>query len=496
MEFFGISFGKDKDKEDKKAKRNEPILKAFEIEDSHSTDIVSYGNGGIISYDYNSINVPANEVELIDTYRSLAKYAEVDLAIQEIQNEFLVYDVPDKKAIELDFLSTSKISDNLKTKIQDEYNNVYSILDFANEGNQLFYDWYVDGKLFLHKIIDDENPKNGIQKIIKIDPCKIKKIRVIPQKDRAGITDINKILEYYIYVPSVDNIFRANETEIGNGLRINAEAITYVDSNIFDKKLKMVLGDLNKVIIPYNNLRLMEESLLIYRVARAPERRVIYVDVGNLPKQTAEQYIQNLMNRFKNKLVYDSKTGSILDRKNVLSMVEDYWLPRRDGKGTEIDTLEGGQNLGVTEDVEYFRNIFYKTLNVPFSRFSIDQTSSFVFGRSAEIARDEFRFKKFINKKRQQFIKIFFDILRTQLILKSIVTEDEWETYSRDIQWIFTEDNNYIQYKETELLNSRLETLAAIDPFVGKYVDKDYVLKTIFRFTDEQIKKMKITTPE
>ncbi|MDD5150601.1 MAG: portal protein [Flavobacterium sp.] len=494
MELFGISFGKDK--EDKKIKRNEPVLKAFEIEDTSATDVLAYGNGGVIAYDYNSSTVPNNEVELIENYRSLAKYAEVDLAIQEIQNEFLVHDVPNKKAIELDFKDTSKISDNIKKKINEEYDNIYSILDFKSIGNQLFYDWYVDGKLFLHKIIDDENPKNGIQKVIQIDPCKIKKIRVIPQKDRTGITDINKILEYYIYVPSVDNIFRANETELGNGLRINAEAISYIDSNLYDKKMKMVIGDLNKVLIPYNNLRLMEESLLIYRVSRAPERRVIYVDVGNLPKQTAEQYVQNLMNRFKNKLVYDSKTGSVLDRKNILSMVEDYWLPRRDGKGTEIDTLPGGENLGVTTDVEYFRNIFYKTLNVPFSRFSLDQSSAFVFGRAAEIARDEFRFKKFINKKRQQFVELFFDILRTQLILKGIITEIEWDSISRDIQWIFTEDNNYIQYKETELLNSKLETLAAIDPFVGKYVDKDFVLKTIFRFTDEQIKNMNITTPE
>ena len=492
MEFFGISFGN----KDKKTKRNEPVLKAFDVEENHATDVVSYGNGGIITYDYNILTVPNNEVELIDTYRALSKYAEIDLAIQEIQNEFLVHDVPDKKAIELDFKTTTKITENIKKKILDEYDNVYSILDFQQNGNQLFYDWYVDGKLFLHKIIDDENPKNGIQKIIAIDPCKIKKIRVIPQKDRTGITDISKITEYFIYVPTVDNIFRANESELGNGLRINSEAISYIDSNLYDKKAKMVLGDLNKVIIPYNNLRLMEESLLIYRVSRAPERRVIYVDVGNLPKQTAEQYVQNLMNRFKNKLVYDSKTGSVLDRKNVLSMVEDYWLPRRDGKGTEISTLPGGENLGVTADIDYFRSIFYKTLNVPFGRFSLDQSSAFVFGRAAEIARDEFRFKKFINKKRQQFVVVFLDILRTQLILKGIVTEDEWEGIKRDLQWIFAEDNNYIQYKESELLNSKLETLAAIDPFVGKYVDKEFVLKSVFRFTDEQIKKMDITTAE
>jgi hypothetical protein len=466
-------------------------LDAFQIEPDAAADVLGAGTAGVVSYNYDLVTVPENEAELIRTYRRIAMSPDIDLALTEIKNEIFIFDVAGRRAIDIGFISDSKLSESVKKKITEEFIEIYNIIDFNNNGLTYFMDWYIDGKIFLHKVIDTNNPKDGIKKVIPIDPLKIKKVREIPKTDKNGIYNAADIVEYYIYVDNSNDINRASATEIGRGLKIQPDAIAYADSGIYDKQSNCVIGNLHKAIIPFNNLRLMEDSLVIYRVSRAPERRVIYVDVGNLPKNKAEQYIRDLMNRFKNKLVYDSKTGSVADRKNVLSMIEDYWLPRREGgRGTEISTLPGGENLGITEDVNYFKNKLYQSLNVPISRFR-DDAPTFVFGKGAEINRDEYRFKKFIDRLRQRFMILFEDLLRTQLLLKKIITEQDWNTIRRSIQWEFAEDNNFVEFKESEILNNRINTLTTIDPFVGKYFTRDWVMKNVLRMSDAEAQKTK-----
>lgn len=479
MNLFGYSITKD----DKK-KSN---LKAFEIDKDLTAENYVTTAGGVYVYNYNLVTVPENEVELIKTYRKISKSPEIDQALNEIRNEIFVFDVPGKRAVDIDFLDNSSLSDQIKKKISEEYSRIYDIIDFDLNGINYFMDWYIDGKLYLHKVIDTNNPKEGIKKVIQIDPLKIKKIREIPKSNQDGTYNIEEINEYYVYIDR-----QPGSVNFNKALKIHPDSITYIDSGIYDKESETVLSHLYKAIIPYNNLKLMEDSLVIYRVSRSPERRVIYVDVGNLPKNKAEQYIRELMNRFKNKLVYDSKTGSIADRRNVLSMIEDYWLPRRDGgKGTEISTLPGGDNLGIIQDVEYFQKKLYQSLNVPYNRFRDDSNASLIFGRATEIDRDEYRFKKFIDRLRLRFMMMFEDILKTQLILKKIITERDWDEIRRFIQWRFTEDNNFVEIKENEILNNRIEMLSQVDPFVGKYFTEEWVMKNVLKMTDDEIQKMK-----
>ncbi len=334
MNIFGYSITK---------KEKTGSLETFQIEPDSAIDVSNFGTSGIMSYNYDLVTVPQGEIELIKTYRRISLSPDIDLALGEIKNEAFVFDVPGRRAFEPTFTTECKLSDDLKQKITDETNNLYNIIDFNNNGLNLFMEFYVDGKTYLHKVVDKSKPKEGIQKIISIDPLKIKKIRELPQPDKDGIYDITKIKEYYVfqqYIDGSNNIL--NPTTTGTGLIISTDSIAYTDSGIRDKDSNIVVGFLYKAIIPYNNLKLMEDSSIVLRVSRSPERRVIYVDVGNLPKSKAEQYVKDLMNRFKTKMVYDSKTGSVVDRKNILSMVEDYWLPRREGgRGTEIETLPG-----------------------------------------------------------------------------------------------------------------------------------------------------------
>lgn len=465
-------------------------LGAFQIEADASSEVYSADAAGVMLYNYDFTTVPENEADLIRTYRQLALSPDIDLALTEIKNEIFIFDVTGRRAINISFMGDSKLSESIKKKISEEFVNIYDLLDFNNRGLSLFMDWYIDGKIFLHKVFDANNPREGIKKIIQIDPLKIKKIREIPKPDKDGIYNVDEIKEYYVYINTPTGIGRSSHVDISRGLKIHPDLIAYTDSGIYDKNSNRVIGNLHKAIVPYNNLRLMEDSLVIYRVSRAPERRVIYVDVGNLPKNKSEQYVRDLMNRFKNKIVYDSKTGSIADRKNVLSMIEDYWLPRREGgRGTEITTLPGGENLGVVEDVNYFKNKLYQSLNVPISRFK-DDSPSFVFGRGVEINRDEYRLKKFIDRLRQRFMLLFEDLLRTQLILKKVIIDQDWEIIRRSIQWEFAEDNNFVEYKESEILNNRINTLSSIDPFVGKYVTRDWVMKNVLRLSDDEIKNV------
>ena len=475
----------------KKSQKKDKALETFNLEEEPGTESVLESAGGILAYDYGSLRIPEDEAQLILTYRKLALAPEIDLALNEIFNESFIFDVPNKKAVDIDFVSDSEISKKLSDKIREEYDNIYRLIDFKNQGTEFFSDFYVDGRIYFHKIVDSKNLKNGIQKVVKIDSLKIKKVREYPQPDSKGIYDLSKIREYYVYVdrPDVDG-GRITSSHFARGMTILPEAITYSDTGVYDRTKNRVLSHLWKAITPYNNLRLLEDSAVIYRVTRAPERRVFYVDVGNLPKNKAEQYVKDLMAKFKNKLVYDNQTGSVVDRKNVMSMIEDFWLPRRDGKGTEVSTLPAGAQLGEIADLEYFRTKLYQALNVPMNRFS-EQSPAFMFGKGVEVYRDEYRFKKFIDKIRNRFCYVFEDLLKTQLILKNIITEQDWADIKESIQWVFAEDNAFVEYKESEIISNRLQLLQQVESYVGTYFTKDWVMRNVLRFTEEEMNTLK-----
>lgn len=483
--FFGSEIFK------KSQKKDSGPLETFDVENEPGTESILESAGGILAYDYSSLKIPEDEAQLILTYRKLALSPEVDLALGEIFNESFIFDVPDKKAVNIDFVSGNDISKNLADKIREEYDTIYELLDFKNQGIELFSDFYIDGRIHFHKIIDSKSPKRGIQKVVKIDSLKIKKIREYPNPDSDGLYDLSKIKEFYVYVDRPDvEANRITASHFSRGMKIVPDAIAYTDSGVYDRTKNRVLSHLWKVITPYNNLRLLEDSAVIYRVTRAPERRVFYVDVGNLPKNKAEQYVKDLMGKFKNKLVYDNQTGSVVDRKNVMSMIEDFWLPRRDGKGTEVSTLPAGAQLGEITDLEYFRTKLYQALNVPMSRFS-EQSPAFMFGKGVEIYREEYRFKKFIDKIRNRFCYIFEDLLKTQLILKNIITDQDWKDIKNSIQWVFAEDNSFVEFKESEVISNRLQLLQQVESYVGTYYTKDWVMRNVLRFTEEETDRMK-----
>lgn len=476
-------------------------LETFEVEKEPGTAVVSDGvnEGGAYVMPYEAVAMPQTEIDSIKTYRTMSVNSDVDLVLNEIRNEVFIFDVPGKRAVDITFSPESKVSESIQKKIHEEYEQVYHVMQFDKKGIEYFDSWYVDGRVFFHKVIDTNDKKSGIKRIVKVDPIKMRKVREVPKRDAKGIVDLSKVKEYYIYTDQPESLYGGSgfvPTQLqmagqgkNSGLKIIKDAVTYCDSGIYHEG--KVHGFLHKAIVPFNNLKMMEESLLIYRVSRAPERRVIYVDVGNLPKNKAEQYVRELMNRFKNKLVYDSKTGSVADKRNVMSMIEDYWLPRRDGgKGTEITTLPGGDNLGITADVEYFKNKLMDSLNVPASRFSPDQAPTFAFGKGVEIQRDEYRFKKFIDRLRQRFVHVFEDLLKTQLLLKNIITEDDWFTIRNELSWVYAEDNAFVEYKESEALNNRINTLTLIDPFVGKYYSRKWVMANVLKMSDNEIKSM------
>lgn len=470
-------------------------IKSPEIEKIPGEESVNVNEAGILSFSIDN-KVKTDESSLISNYREIAKSPEIDLALQEILNEVLIFDVDNKKAFEIFFDDQVEqpISENIKKKILNEFNNVYKLLEFEKNGYEIFRKWYVDSKLFVLKLVAEKDQrKNGISKILFIDPLKIKKVSVIPKADEQnGLIDLSKIEKYYIFTDKSES----NSLLFQKGYRIDEEWVSYIDSGWYEEESNQVLGFLYKAIVPFNNLRLMEDSLLIYRVARAPERRAFYIDVGNLPKNKAEEYIKALMNKFKTKLVYDSKTGTILDKKNVLSMVEDLWLPRREGRGTEIETLPGGENLGVTEDIKYFKKKLYQSLNVPLSRFDDDQNSVFQFGKTNEINRDEYRFKKFIDKLRNRFVFLIEDILKTQLFIKNIISPDDWDNLKESIKWKFTDDNYFVEFKEQELLDSKLSLLERINNFVGEYYTKEWVMQNILKHSEEDINNLKSNSKE
>lgn len=429
--------------------------------------------------------VVRNEIELITRYREMSMQPELETAIDEIVNEAIVNTAKDK-AVEIN-MDDLKQPEGVKKKIRDEFDIVLKLLNFGNMGHEIFRRWYIDGRMFYHVIIDDNRTADGIIELRYIDPRRIRKIREIQKtKDpRTTIDVIKKVNEYYLY--NERGIIGAHSNL---GAKIATDAIINVNSGLMDSKRAMVLSYLHKAIKPLNNLRMIEDATVIYRLSRAPERRIFYIDVGNMPTIKAEQYLKDIMTKYRNKLVYDSTTGEIKDDRKHLSMLEDFWLPRREGgKGTEITTLPGGQNLGELEDVKYFERKLYKALGVPIGRLE-QQPGGGILGRSTEITRDELKFSKFIDRLRNKFATLFDDILRVQLVLKKVCTEEEWKEFKEDIYYDFKKDNNFDELKESELLMNRIATLQAVDPYVGRYYSMEWVRKNILMMDDEEIEEI------
>ena len=430
----------------------------------------------------------ASESDLIGRYREMSIHPECDSAINDIVNEAIAGEL-DNHPVDVE-LSNLRVSENLKRVIRDEFNNILSLLDFDRKAYDLFRRWYIDGRLFFHKVIDPKDPNKGITEIRYIDPRKIKKVIEFDKpKDRQAPVDPQnaslapKSVEYYIYAPKG---LKGYENQ---GVRIAPDAICYCHSGVLDMQRNYVLSHLHKSIKALNQLRMIEDSLVIYRLSRAPERRIFYIDVGNLPKQKAEQYLREVMSRYRNKLVYNADTGEIRDDKKFMSMLEDFWLPRREGgRGTEISTLPGGQNLGELEDVKYFQRKLYRALNVPESR--LESESTFNLGRSQEITRDEVKFQKFITRLRKRFSDMFNDLLKTQLVLKGIITLDEWDEMKEHIQYDYIADNYFSELKEKEILNERLALLQQMDPLAGRYFSLDYLRRQVLKQTDEEIREI------
>jgi hypothetical protein len=441
------------------------------------------------------------ENDLIRRYREMALHPEVDSAIEDIVNEAIVSDTNDTP-VQIE-LSNLNASDGIKSKIREEFKYILELLDFNKKSHEIYRNWYIDGRLFYHKIIDFKKPHEGIKELRYIDAMKMRYVRQQKktEKDRFNISNKNndnpmdysfpEIEEYFVYqpkgyLPGNSTVSQNGGSSNTGGIKIARDAITYCTSGLVDRNKNTVLSYLHKAIKSLNQLRMIEDSLVIYRLSRAPERRIFYIDVGNLPKVKAEQYLRDVMMRYRNKLVYDASTGEIRDDKKFMSMLEDFWLPRREGgRGTEISTLPGGQNLGEITDINYFQEKLYRSLNVPPTR--IGGEGGFNLGRSSEILRDELKFTKFVGRLRKRFSTMFADMLKTQLILKNIITPEDWKEMSEHIQFDFLYDNHFSELKEAELMTERLNMAATAEPYVGKYYSQDYVRRKILRQTDEEI---------
>ncbi len=449
---------------------------------------IDIAGGGFFGQILDTDGREKTELDLIRRYRDIAQQPECDSAIEDIINEAVSFDEVSESVT----LRTDRMPypEKIKRAIRKEFQEVLSLLDFDEKGHDVMRRWYVDGRIFYHKVIDSKNPKRGIVDLRYIDPTKIKKARQVKKdKDvKTGVDMIKKIDEYYIY--NEKGLFSAGYGGANQGLKIAADAIAYCPSGVIDQNGGKVLSYLHKAIKPVNQLRMIEDALVIYRISRAPERRIFYIDVGNLPKVKAEQYLKDVMNRYRNKLVYDASTGEIRDDRNHMSMLEDFWLPRREGgRGTEIDTLSGGANLGEIEDIEYFRQKLYRSLNVPISR--LEAENNFSLGRTTEITRDELKFTKFIQKIRKKFTVLFSDILKTQLILKGVISLEDWDSMKEHIQYDFLKDGHFSELKDAELLRDRIDALDSIQSYIGTFFSKEYVLKNVLRMNDSEIDDMR-----
>ena len=470
------------------------------VPQNNEDGVDNYISSGFYGHFLDIEGVYKTEHDLIKRYREMALHPECDGAIEDVVNEAIVSDLYDSP-VEIE-LSNLNASDRLKQVIRDEFRYLKEIMDFDKKCHEIFRNWYVDGRVYYLKVIDLKNPQAGIQDLRYIDPMKMKFVRQEKKVDKRGLAiaqAVNKgkddqqviepqIEEYFVYTPK-QNYPSGTFSGAGNkakGVKIAKDSVVYCSSGLVDRNKGTVLSYLHKAIKALNQLRMIEDSLVIYRLSRAPERRIFYIDVGNLPKVKAEQYLREVMSRYRNKLAYDASTGEIRDDRKYMSMMEDFWLPRREGgRGTEITTLPGGQNLGELSDIEYFQKKLYRALGVPESRIAAD--GGFNLGRSSEILRDELKFAKFVGRLRKRFAQMFNDMLRTQLILKNIITPEDWEIMEDHIQYDFLYDNQFAELKESELLQSRLGNLATIEPYIGKYYSTEYVRKKVLRQTDTEI---------
>ena len=436
-----------------------------------------------------------NEYDLIKRYREMSLHPECDEAIEDVVNEAIVSDLSDSP-VEID-LSNLSVGDNIKKTIRDEFKYIKDLLDFDSKSHEIFRNWYIDGRLYYHKVIDLDNPRDGIQELRYIDALKVKYVRQMKKKDINTPTLITPQDKKLAITPELDEYFEYNPTGGSNksysptngvqgSIKIAKDAVTYCTSGLVDRNKHITLSWLHKGIKALNQLRMIEDSLVIYRMSRAPERRIFYIDVGNLPKVKAEQYLREVMNRYRSKLVYDANTGEVRDDKKFMSMLEDFWLPRREGgRGTEITTLPGGQNLGEITDINYFQKKLYKALGVPETR--IGGEGGFNLGRSSEILRDELRFNKFVGRLRKRFSNMFLDMLKTQLLLKNVITVDDWSGMSEHIQFDYIYDNHFAELKDSELFQERMANLSQAEPYIGKYFSQDYLRREILRQTDDEI---------
>jgi hypothetical protein len=434
-----------------------------------------------------------NEVELISRYREMAMQPEIESAIDDIMNESIVQD-DDGRIIDI-VLDDLEQPDKIKKAIKEEFGTILRLFNYKHMAQDIFRRYYIDGRLYYNVIIDKQNPVAGIKELRYIDPRKLRKVREIKKKkdERTGAEVIDVYNEYYIYNDKVVSGSSSNYGPVG--VRITTDSIISVVSGLMDSRRAVVLSYLHKAIKPLNQLRMIEDATVIYRISRAPERRIFYIDVGNLPKLKAEQYLRDIMVKYKNKLVYDANTGEVRDDRKFLSMMEDFWLPRREGgKGTEITTLPGGQNLGELEDVKYFQKKLYNSLSVPISR--LEPAQGFSIGRSSEVTRDELKFAKFVDRLRNKFADIFNQALRVQCVLKGICTADEWDQFKEHIYYDFIKDNNFAELKEAELMKERLGLLGAVDPYTGRYFSQSWIQRNVLRLTDDQIKEMQTEIDE
>jgi hypothetical protein len=471
MNFFGFEI-----------KRQETSSRVPSVIAPNSDDGSSLISTGASYYGYslNLDTIASNENDLIKRYREMSQIPEVDSAIEDIVNEAIVSD-DDSPAVQLN-LDELKVSDKIKKRIIEEFDEVLNLFKFDKRGHDYFRSWYVDGRVYFQILVDEKKVSEGIQELRFVDPVKIKKVKeIIKEKDKvSGVEVIKEVKEYFVY----------NEKGITNttnqGVKLARDSIIYCPSGVTDYNNSVVIGHLHKVIKIANQLKMVEDALVIYRLARAPERRIFYIDVGNLPKIKAEQYIRDIMNKYRNKLTYDVNTGEVKDDRKHLSMLEDFWMPRREGgKGTEITTLQGGQNLGQIEDVEYFKGKLYQALNVPVSRLQPQQ--GFSLGRSSEITREEIKFAKFILRLRQKFGDIFSEALKIQLILKRVITPEEWDEMVLNIRFEFMKDNYFSELKENEILTQRIQMAQLMEPYVGKYYSMEYVRRNILKQNDKEI---------
>ena len=470
----------------------------------NADEAIAVAAGGYYGTYVDTDNQARNEFEMIRRYRDMALHPEVDSAVDEVVNEFIVSDAYDAPVeINLDNLDAGM---SIKRKIRDEFDHILKMLNFDNRAHEIVRSWYIDGRLYYHKVIDLDNPKKGITELRYIDPMKIKKVRQkIDQKPKDSLAreaikgtaleyEYGTFVDYYLYNPK--GFYKGGvlgpvgDMSLSQGIKMATDSITFCPSGLQDLNKRMTLGFLHKAIKTLNQLRMIEDSIVIYRLSRAPERRIFYIDVGNLPKVKAEQYLRDVMSRYRNKLVYDANTGEMRDDKKHMSMLEDFWLPRREGgRGTEITTLPGGQNLGELKDVEYFKKKLYNSLNLPPSRLT-DDNKGFNLGKTTEVLRDELKFTKFIGRLRKRFSEMFQDMLKTQLILKGVIALEDWDDMKQHVQYDFLFDNHFNELKNIEMMNQRMMTVAQMDPFVGKYFSTEYVRKEILGQTNKDMREI------